>query len=195
MVHENIDVTYHDPKLVSAHIIRYAFVLPDCHAQTVVDVGCGQGYGSWILSQQAERVYALDNRDGFQDKYRLPNNEFHCVDWLSSECDKLLFGITAENKVFIAFECIEHMDTPQLALGLLWDRMKPGDKLIGSLPINQGLVAYHLCGDMSWADWAAFVRLVGEPCVELHQTLQGLIYPRDMSDTSSGQYIFGMVKQ
>jgi len=42
------------------YLHRYIFVTQFVEGKTVLDLGCGEGYGSYILSKLAERVVGID---------------------------------------------------------------------------------------------------------------------------------------
>jgi 2-polyprenyl-3-methyl-5-hydroxy-6-metoxy-1,4-benzoquinol methylase len=44
-------------------ILRYRMMWPYVKGRTVVDHGCGEGHGSFMLSKHAERVYGVDIDD------------------------------------------------------------------------------------------------------------------------------------
>lgn len=88
------------------HKWRYTWaqgiILPE---HTVLDLGCGCGYGSFILSQKAKEVVGVD--DSFEaitfakTHYHNHNITFCCCDFL---------GIGGYYDVVIAFEFIEHIE-------------------------------------------------------------------------------------
>lgn len=92
----------------------------------VLDVGCGYGYGSYLLSQKAKSVVGIDLQkkriDGAKNLYKdVENLEFKILDAFKLE------NIFPENSfdVIIALEFIEHIKNPlqflQIARNLLSD--------------------------------------------------------------------------
>jgi len=102
------------------HAMRYAWALQFCHDKAVADLGCGAGYGSFMMSWVARSVVGVDvsvlavayARGHFQ----APNLRYRTGD-ITTE--------TPEAGMHVAFEVLEHLDDPlQLAESiegmLLW---------------------------------------------------------------------------
>lgn len=104
----------------SIHVGRYAPVLKLCRGKRVLDIACGEGYGSWLLSQAgAEAVLGLDiSADAVSEAKRLfqaPNLTFDTCD-AEQVADKLQ-GCAFDTIVCI--ETIEHVRNPRSFLGQL----------------------------------------------------------------------------
>ena len=113
-----------------AHLWRYfnasGFVFED---DTVLDLGCGNGYGSKILSKNAKKVIGYDyNQDVINSAirdFRRDNIEFICCNLDETdlqECDLL-----------VCIECLEHVENPKL----LAEKIKKSAKrtIIISVPV------------------------------------------------------------
>jgi len=89
------------------HWHRYAWALPWVKGRDVLDVACGEGYGSHLLSQQAQSVVGVDldleTIEHAKEKYRQANLSFRVGDVLSLpiEDDSI--------DVVVCFETIEHV--------------------------------------------------------------------------------------
>jgi len=74
----------------------------------VLDLGCGCGYGSYILSHKAKKVTGIDNCKGIIEYaityYKKNNIEFICKNGLE---------ITGRYDKIIAFESIEHFENTE----------------------------------------------------------------------------------
>jgi len=120
---------------VLLHRFRYrlgrGFVKP---GETVLDIGCGAGYGTEMLSKVAGKVIgielsAADVREA-EKKYGKPNVEFICGDLEKIELPKC--------DVACAFEVIEHFhDVPPFI-----KKLKEATKkfIVLSVPVGQHLV-------------------------------------------------------
>lgn len=100
--------------VVALHLRRYAFALPHVARATVLDAGCGVGYGSAFLAETAERVVGLDvSGDAIayaQRRYVLPNVEFAVADLTALELPDGSFD------AICMFEVIEHLADREAAL-------------------------------------------------------------------------------
>ena len=55
------DLPWFGKKIYLEHLERYKFALQYIKHKVVVDLGCGVGYGAWLLAQsEPDRVIALD---------------------------------------------------------------------------------------------------------------------------------------
>lgn len=92
------------------HKQRYNFARDYCNNKNVLDIACGCGYGSYILSEQASKVTGLDCSEEAIDYankyYSSQNSSFHQFNLLEDDCKHLL------NKfdIVVSFETIEHLD-------------------------------------------------------------------------------------
>jgi len=90
------------------HLWRYNETLQYIQNKVVLDVGCGVGYGSFIMSDKAIKVIGIDDSMeaiNFAHKhYRKPKIKHYCTDFL-----KMLQYVKDKIDVIIAFEIIEHI--------------------------------------------------------------------------------------
>ncbi|MDR6846414.1 class I SAM-dependent methyltransferase [Flavobacterium granuli] len=95
-------------RITIEHLHRYGIVLDYVKDKVVLDIACGEGYGSNILSEKAEFVYGVDIDinciDRARQKYKKNNLEF--IEGNTSEIP------LKDNSVdiIISFETIEHHD-------------------------------------------------------------------------------------
>ena len=114
------------PDLVQAHVARYNWALSGVVGKTVVDLGCGTGYGAFFLSFLAERVIGLDV-DG--EAIEFAKRQFKGVEFLV--CDLDAVDELPEADVYVAFEVLEHLESPRALV-----EKTANHHLLWSLPIN-----------------------------------------------------------
>lgn len=122
----------------SDHIHRYAFALKHCYRVNVLDAGSKDGFGSQILSWAADRITLADISPewlGFAEKnggYVAPAT-FILADFNKGFPE-------GQWDTIVSFEVIEHVDDPDFYLGNIAKALKPGGKLVFSVP---HMVANH----------------------------------------------------
>jgi len=123
------------------HVYRYRLAKRYCKKKTVIDAGCGYGYGSYILSCTAEYVVALDTDCKFRPKYRKAN-----IDFIVASCSHVPIRKTAID-VVVLYETIEHLEDPYLAIEQARICLKNDGRLLVSTPnrkYSKGASRYHL---------------------------------------------------
>lgn len=101
-------------QMAAEHVSRYRFSLQFAKNRTVLDLGCGTGYGSLLLSQAATQVVGLDI-DLQSVKYASIHYQTSNLFFAQMDCQRL--GLP--NRTFdlvISFEAIEHVTEQQQML-------------------------------------------------------------------------------
>jgi ubiquinone/menaquinone biosynthesis C-methylase UbiE len=132
--------TWTGERLVSAiedetateHLHRYGFAMNYCIGKAVVDIACGEGYGSALLSKVAASVIGIDiDRDVVNhatQKYKRSN-----LSYLQGSADTIPLA-DASADVVVSYETIEHHDKHTEMLSEIKRILKPGGLLIISTP-------------------------------------------------------------
>jgi SAM-dependent methyltransferase len=115
------------------HAMRYAWALQWCYQKQVADLGCGVGYGSFMLSWMAKHVIGVDI-DIYSIQYAGRNFSRPQV---SFEQGDVTTAIPPAD-VYVCFECLEHLQDPHDVL-----RLVGTNTLIWSIPVNDGS-RYHV---------------------------------------------------
>lgn len=114
-------------KLNNSQSQRYKFALPYCRDKIVLDLGGGDGFGSEILSDVAEKMYCTDYSEEAiryaKAQHQKPNIEFFVQKFPPIRFDNNSFDVV------VTLEVIEHIQDDSLFL-----------KAIRSVLIDQGLL-------------------------------------------------------
>jgi O-antigen biosynthesis protein len=124
-----------DPLLALEHYHRYLFASRVAKGKRVLDIACGEGYGSAFLSKTAAEVVGIDSDDATiahaRSKYSsISNLSFevgHCEDPLDAH---------GNFDIIMGFEMLEHLDETAQArfLGNVKRILRPGGLFIVSSP-------------------------------------------------------------
>lgn len=123
------------PEISYEHWHRYLYASQFVAGQTVLDVASGEGYGSALLAETAERVVGVDISAETvrfaRDKYARPNLEFLCgpADAIPVEGEAIFDWV-------VSFETIEHLDEEEQSrfMSEVNRLLKPNGVLILSTP-------------------------------------------------------------
>ncbi len=115
------------------HLHRYAWVRPLAQGRTVVDLACGEGYGSAMLAEVAERVIGIDLSAEAVEHARVaygaaPNLEFRIGDATASGLPAAMADLV------VSFETIEHLAAQEAMIRELQRILKPDGLLVISSP-------------------------------------------------------------
>jgi len=111
------------------HLQRYKYASKRCKGR-ILDIGCGTGYGTKTLDDKGNEVYGIDNSQKAINyaKKTYPGPEYICC-----SAEKLSF----ENNYFdaiVAFEVIEHVQSPEQVLDEIYRVLKNDGDLFISTP-------------------------------------------------------------
>ncbi len=111
------------------HLVVYEWIAERCRGLDVVDMACGEGYGSAALARRAARVTGVDaNPEAYEHarlKYTAPGVRFErdLVDRYAEACDAVVF-----------LQTIEHVADPEGVLRHLRGMLRPGGTAYVSTP-------------------------------------------------------------
>jgi SAM-dependent methyltransferase len=119
------------PSLVLEHLVRYRFATP-FSGGSVLDVGCGTGYGTAILSEAADLAIGVDCDP---ETIRYANQTYHRgnLEFVLADCRDLPFR-TQSFELAVFFEVIEHIREQDQSLGEIRRVLSPEGILILSTP-------------------------------------------------------------
>jgi SAM-dependent methyltransferase len=120
------------PGIVALHLKRYEFALAWCADRTVLDAGCGVGYGTAHLGQIAASVVGVDQDEGAiayaRERYARPNVEFRVGNLLDLDLPDASFDVVC------SFETIEHVADADALLVELTRVLRPAGVFLVSTP-------------------------------------------------------------
>ena len=112
---------------------RYQFALGFSNRKAVLDIGCGHGYGSFLLSQHASSVIGLDRDEAAicaaKERFARANITFVCreaIDFLRRSGRRF--------DLITMFEVLEHLESQELLLELILKTLKSNGMLLLSTP-------------------------------------------------------------
>ena len=121
---------FHDTTI--EHLHRYALAKEFVQGKKVLDIACGEGYGSHILGETAEMVKGVDIDESVitkaKNKYQGKN-----IGFTAGSVEKIPFD-TASFDVVVSFETLEHTTAHDTMLGEIKRVLKPGGILLISTP-------------------------------------------------------------
>jgi SAM-dependent methyltransferase len=121
-----------DPGIVALHLKRYEFAARWCRDASVLDAGCGVGYGSAFLGESAAAVLGVDVSEETIDyarrRYGSETVAFRVLDLAALDLPDASFDAVC------AFEVIEHVDDPEAVLAELARVLRDTGTLVVSTP-------------------------------------------------------------
>lgn len=114
------------------HRQAYQFALEYCRDKTVLDAGCGEGYGSCLLAEAAAAVTGVDRSDEAirhaREKYVRPNLGYQVMDVAALACADSAFDVV------VSLQVIEHLANAAVFLKEIRRVLKKDGRAIISTP-------------------------------------------------------------
>ena len=130
-------------RMYQEHIARYLFAAQICEGKSVIDIGCGVGYGSQRLAELgAESVHAFDlSTEAIRHArihYSHPNIQFETANAEQFSTDR-------QFDIAVCFELIEHVAHPRKVLENIRKALKEDGILVMSTPraLEQKRTHFH----------------------------------------------------
>ena len=114
------------------HYHRYLFSAPFCVGRSVLDIACGEGYGSYLLAQSARHVTGVDiSAEAVtfaQNNYSTENLQF-----IPGSATSIPLA-DSSIEVVVSFETLEHFSDHEQFMGEVFRVLVPGGLFIISSP-------------------------------------------------------------
>src|SRR5882724_10984969 len=126
------------------HLAAYRFARTRAAGRTVLDAGCGEGYGAALLAEVAVRVVGADRTEAIAlaaARHRDPRLELRAIDL------ERLDDLDGRFDLVVSFQVIEHLPDPVGFLAALARRAAPGGEILVTTPNRLMSVSenpYHL---------------------------------------------------
>lgn len=115
------------------HWHRYHFAARWAAGRAVLDVACGEGYGSALLATRAARVVGIDVSQPAVDHARRAYAGIANLEFVRASCARLPLA-DASVDLAVSFETLEHLEPQPEFLAELARVLKPGGILVLSCP-------------------------------------------------------------
>jgi SAM-dependent methyltransferase len=122
-----------DPSLAYEHIHRYFYASRFVAGKSVLDLACGEGYGSHLLAQTAAKVVGVDIDP---EVVRHAANRYGAgnLTFLTGSITKVPVPESYGFDLIVCFEAIEHIEDHQSLLSEISRLLKPDGVLLVSTP-------------------------------------------------------------
>jgi len=130
-------------RMFQEHIARYTFVGQLVHGKSVIDVGCGVGYGSRRLAELgASSIYAFDLSEGAIQHAGRHYNHAN-IRYKVGNAEQ--FRTDEKFDLAVCFELIEHVRYPRKVLENIKNSLRPEGILVMSTPraLNHKRTHFH----------------------------------------------------
>lgn len=123
------------------HLAVYEYAQQFVQDKIVLDAGCGEGYGTYLLAKSARKVVGIDySKEAIikaRRNYTYPNLEF-----IRANLDQRLFKDTYFDLV-CAFQLIEHLLSPEVFLSNIFKLLSPEGIFLLSTPNIKTSIVKH----------------------------------------------------
>lgn len=189
-LHFNSEEMKYHTLLAAEHASRYLFAAPSCVGRRVLDVACGEGYGTWLIAESgAAEVVGVDLDAGAvsvaRERFSHDKAEFLVGDAL--DLPRLLDG-RPKFDVIVSFETIEHISDTGRFLQAVKDVLAPGGMVFISCPndlleAEDGISNPYHCRVYTLAEFQQVTTSVLGPATAWHlgTPLQGIAIAEDSS--------------
>lgn len=126
----------HNAMEISIHMARYSLAAGLVNGRDVLDIACGEGWGSYVMSRYwgARSVHGVDRSERAIRSAR-SNFDLDNITWSVRDADRVSpENLGARYDVIISIETIEHLANPKGFLETIQEVLKPNGSMIVSCP-------------------------------------------------------------
>lgn len=159
-----------DPNTWIQHLSRYVFALRYVVNCATLDIACGTGYGTSLLSSLARSVVGIDiSYEAI--KWAKKNNIFYCpAVFKVMDIERQIYP--KEFDVIVCFETIEHLINPKSFLqNLLNNNLQSGGTFIFSVPLEDPPNRFHK-QRYTWSSIEKLIKSVSGNNVEWYSQIE-----------------------
>ncbi|WP_426662528.1 glycosyltransferase [Rhodanobacter aciditrophus] len=127
------------------HLHRYAWCAPLVDGKDVLDIACGEGYGSAMLARAARKVIGVDISEEAVRHARATYRDVPCLDYMQGNAARIPLP-DGSIDVVISFETIEHHDRHDEMVAEIRRVLRPDGVLVMSSPnrtVYSELAGHH----------------------------------------------------
>jgi len=133
-------------------LTRHVWALKYVEGQRHLDIGCGTGFGAWLMSQVTDSTTAIDPcaeaLQEAQGRYRGDNLRYACCRVED------LAGTSTQYGAVTAFESLEHTEDLRFCLRTIAEYLlDDGGLFLGSVPVCAGENPYHQGRNYNAPQW------------------------------------------
>ena len=126
-------VPSHQGDTAIEHLHRYVFAREYVRDKDVLDIACGEGYGSHLLAEAAARVVGVDIAEDAVAHASRKYGRRSRLEFRAGSCTAIPLD-DASVDVVVSFETLEHIDEQEEMLAEVRRVLRPGGSLIVSTP-------------------------------------------------------------
>lgn len=130
---ERLVTSLHEMHGVVEHLHRYALAIEISKNKVVLDIASGEGYGSFLLSKKATKVYGVDIDQKAVEHAKNKYSEAKNLEYLYGSASKIPLPDGSVD-VVISFETLEHHTEHDLMMQEILRVLKPEGCLLLSSP-------------------------------------------------------------
>ncbi|MDF2940362.1 MAG: methyltransferase protein [Gammaproteobacteria bacterium] len=120
-------------EMMYEHLHRYALCEKLAADKVVLDVACGEGYGSAILAKSAKKVIAIDIAENAIEHAKSQYSQVPNIEFICGSCTALPID-SGSVDLIVSFETIEHLVEQEAMLKEFKRVLKPNGALVISTP-------------------------------------------------------------